>query len=101
MGLKFDPRKITLPNAVYLLRSVQISPQSRDRLKSSRILELGSGLGIAGITAALFSKFTLLTDNNPVVLEALIYNAKLNGLDIIEEESKYLSLINALHLLSP
>jgi len=48
-----------------------------------RILELGSGLGVAGIVAAAMGHTITLTERNPDALNFLQANAKLNGCDQI------------------
>ncbi|MEM6675318.1 MAG: methyltransferase [Planctomycetota bacterium] len=50
----------------------------------ARVLELGAGLGLVGIAAALLADGPVdltLTDHDPLALEALRANAALNGLD--------------------
>lgn len=46
-----------------------------------RILELGSGLGVAGIAAAVLGHDMTLTEYNPDALNFLHANAQLNGCD--------------------
>ena len=53
-------------------------PASGFRLKGKRVLELGSGVGLLGLTAALFADSTLLTDYDPDVLANLAFNATHN-----------------------
>lgn len=48
-----------------------------------RILELGSGLGVAGISAAVMGHTITLTEHNPDALKFLMANASLNGCDRI------------------
>ena len=48
-----------------------------------RILELGSGLGVAGIAAAVMGHRITLTEHNPDALNFLQANASLNGCDDI------------------
>jgi 2-polyprenyl-3-methyl-5-hydroxy-6-metoxy-1,4-benzoquinol methylase len=50
-------------------------------LSGERVLELGCGLGLVGITAGLCGAKVLLTDFMPHALESARINAAINGLD--------------------
>eukprot|EP01041_Mallomonas_annulata_P005958 gene5958-12027_t len=47
-------------------------------LNKKNILELGAGLGLAGLVSSKFASYVCLTDFNEVVLENLQYNVNLN-----------------------
>ena len=51
-----------------------------------KILELGSGLGLAGMTACFYSENVTLTDMNPIVLNFLRNNLLINELNGKVEE---------------
>lgn len=48
----------------------------------ARVLELGCGLGLAGIVAATRGASVTLTDFNPRAVEAAAHNARLNGVEV-------------------
>ena len=50
-------------------------------LEGARVVELGCGLGLAGITAGLLGAWVTFTDYMPEALEFARRNALLNGLD--------------------
>jgi predicted nicotinamide N-methyase len=50
-------------------------------LEGARVVELGCGLGLAGITAGLLGAWVTFTDYMPEALEYARRNALLNGLD--------------------
>jgi len=54
--------------------------RKKDYLDGKQVLELGTGVGIAGITTLLQEKadFVMLTDYNNNVLQNTIFNMKLN-----------------------
>nr|CCA25961.1 myosinlike protein putative [Albugo laibachii Nc14] len=54
------------------------------RFTGKHVLEVGSGLGLAGIVAARYSEFTELTDCQEDTLHALRYNVALNS-DFIQD----------------
>lgn len=51
----------------------------KNYMKNKRVIELGSGLGLLGMCAALFGASVILTDYGNVVLENLRNNLKTNG----------------------
>jgi predicted nicotinamide N-methyase len=51
-------------------------------LRGARTLELGCGLGLPSIAAALAGGRVLATDWSPDAVEAAAYNARLNGVEI-------------------
>jgi predicted nicotinamide N-methyase len=50
----------------------------RDVIAEKRVLEVGSGCGLAGLMAAHFAKRVTLTDYLPQILDALTHNLNLN-----------------------
>jgi predicted nicotinamide N-methyase len=65
--------------SVVLTHYMASLPVAADR----RILELGSGLGVAGIAAAVMGHAITLTEQNPDALNFLHANASLSGCDRI------------------
>lgn len=55
---------------------------NRRYLAGSRVLEVGSGIGVAGLGAALAGADTLLTDNIPAALRLAGMNARRNRLQV-------------------
>eukprot|EP00026_Physarum_polycephalum_P007522 Phypoly_transcript_07584.p1 GENE.Phypoly_transcript_07584~~Phypoly_transcript_07584.p1 ORF type:complete len:344 (+),score=41.14 Phypoly_transcript_07584:586-1617(+) len=53
--------------------------ENRAIFAGKKILEVGAGLGISGLTAALFAEHVLLTDYTPTLLATLAENVKLNS----------------------
>lgn len=64
-----------------LLSKLLLSPEYSARLPSMRVLELGSGTGIGGLSAAAAGAKVLLTDGSEGVLPLLSENLKNNNLD--------------------
>jgi predicted nicotinamide N-methyase len=62
--------------AIALARHIE----ARGSLRGQRVVELGCGLGLAGITAGLRGADVLFTDYVPEALEFARKNARLNGL---------------------
>ena len=54
--------------------------EARGSLRGQRVVELGCGLGLAGITAGLLGADVLFTDYVPEALDFARKNAELNGL---------------------
>jgi translation elongation factor EF-1beta len=50
-------------------------------LAGIQVLEIGAGVGIAGLVLARLGASVVLTDNQPLVLELLEKNAKVNGVE--------------------
>ena len=63
-------------SAIALARHIEAS----GLLRGQRVVELGCGLGLAGITAGLRGADVLFTDYMPEALEFARKNARLNGL---------------------
>lgn len=59
-----------------MIANIMLSSSKRFLGKS--VLEVGSGLGLAGLVAARYAKETVLTDYQDDTLRALTYNVKLN-----------------------
>jgi hypothetical protein len=59
-------------------------PASAFRLKGKRVLELGSGVGLLGMTCALFADTTILTDYDQNVLANLGFNVTHNQAKIYQ-----------------
>lgn len=53
-----------------------------------RVLELGCGVGLAGIMAAHWAEHVWLTDYIPRVLDNAQYNVRLNSIDVTEASSE-------------
>lgn len=51
-------------------------------LQGERVLEVGSGVGISGLGAALAGAETLVTDNQPPALRLAMMNARRNGVPL-------------------
>ncbi|KAJ8612515.1 hypothetical protein CTAYLR_003709 [Chrysophaeum taylorii] len=49
---------------------------------TGRVVELGAGTGLPGLTAAKLGARVTLTDQDPQVLELLRHNVQVNGLDV-------------------
>jgi len=58
---------------------------NRSLFKGKRVVEVGSGPGLCGFTSALFADHTTLTDNNPMVLNLIKVNLKLNKMNHLVE----------------
>jgi len=67
--------------------------QNRNIFEGKKVLEVGSGVGIAGLTAALFAKQVVLSDYTPKLLKVLRKNLKENG-------TKYAQIHNAAKVIS-
>lgn len=52
----------------------------RSEFENEDVLEVGSGTGITGLVAAVYSKSVVVTDYNEIVLDLLDHNAKENAI---------------------
>lgn len=52
----------------------------KEKFANEDILEVGSGTGITGLVAAVYSKSVVVTDYNEVVLDLLDHNARENAI---------------------
>lgn len=75
------PASTTL--AYYLIKNKEI-------LSGKTVLELGSGTGLTGLIASLYSKHITLTDHNKVVLDLLEDNSK-NTIFFTKSNDDYVS----------
>lgn len=76
------PASTTL--AYYLIKNKEL-------LSEQTLLELGSGTGLTGLIASLYSKHITLTDHNNVVLDLLNENSKSASFEIKSDNSKWIT----------
>jgi len=75
--------------ARWLVSLVASGASGRWPLGDGPILELGAGIGLAGLAAARLGRRVVMSDREPVLLDALQENIRLNGL---EEQCRTLPL---------
>lgn len=72
---------VVWPSAVVLAR--WLCGRSAETVQGRDVLEIGAGLGLVGITAALLdARHVRLTDRSTLLCENLRYNAELNGVGL-------------------
>ena len=63
--------RVIWPSAKICARFVGVHPAGKELILNKTVLEIGSGAGMPGIMSAMWSKRTVMTDGNSVVLDIL------------------------------